>query len=67
MNFNTEVSRWNMPELNSPLGYPLVILFMAGVAGILVYLFWQWGWLSTEDSSTPLIPHADLEKSDRGV
>lgn len=28
MNFNTEKSAWNMPELNSPYGYPIVIGIM---------------------------------------
>ncbi len=28
MNFNTEKSPWNMPELNSPYGYPIVMGFM---------------------------------------
>lgn len=45
MNFNPEVSQWNMPELNSPWGYPAVMLFMLGIAiGMLGY-FRHKGWL----------------------
>jgi magnesium transporter len=45
MNFNTERSKWNMPELNWPLGYPLVMGFMALVALGMVIYFWRKGWL----------------------
>lgn len=51
MNFNTQVSRWNMPELNWPYGYPVVLLVMVAIAAILLWLFWQRGWL--EDWSKP--------------
>jgi magnesium transporter len=44
MNFNTAVSRWNMPELNWPFGYPFALGLMAAVAGGLLYLFWRRGW-----------------------
>jgi magnesium transporter len=39
MNFDTSVSRWNMPELEWAFGYPAVLLFMvlAGV-GMLLYM-----------------------------
>ncbi len=45
MNFNSEVSPWNMPELNWYFGYPLAMLLMAGIAvGMLIYFVKQ-GWL----------------------
>jgi len=45
MNFHTEVSRWNMPELKWRYGYVLVMGLMALIAlGMLVY-FWRKGWL----------------------
>ena len=45
MNFNPEVSRWNMPELNWRFGYPYVLLIM-GLTGILmVSFFWRLGWI----------------------
>ena len=45
MNFNTEVSRWNMPELNWYWGYPLCIGFMLAIATSLIVYFWRLGWL----------------------
>ena len=45
MNFNTEISDWNMPELHSPYGYPVVIIFMVIVAGFMLIWFRRKGWL----------------------
>lgn len=45
MNFNTSVSKWNMPELNWPLGYLLVMGVMAIVAAGMMIYFWRKGWL----------------------
>ncbi|MEZ6060982.1 MAG: magnesium/cobalt transporter CorA [Planctomycetaceae bacterium] len=46
MNFDTNVSPWNMPELRWALGYPFALALMAGTAlGLLAY-FWKRGWLS---------------------
>lgn len=50
MNFDVEVSPFNMPELRWYLGYPLCWLFMLGVGGGLVYFFWKRGWF--ENHST---------------
>jgi magnesium transporter len=44
MNFNTEKSPWNMPELNWYFGYPLCWAIMLGIASGLVYFFWRRGW-----------------------
>jgi magnesium transporter len=45
MNFNTEVSHWNMPELNWQLGYPFSLALMGlTTIGLLVY-FWRNKWL----------------------
>lgn len=44
MNFNTETSPWNMPELNWYWGYPLCLAVMATIALGLVYFFWRRGW-----------------------
>ncbi|MGF1611214.1 MAG: magnesium/cobalt transporter CorA [Kiloniellales bacterium] len=45
MNFDTEVSPWNMPELEWTLGYPFALGLMAAVAiGLLTY-FWRKGWI----------------------
>jgi magnesium transporter len=45
MNFNTEVSLWNMPELNWRYGYLFALGLMAAVAaGMLLNFKWR-GWL----------------------
>ncbi|MBD6615575.1 magnesium/cobalt transporter CorA [Komarekiella sp. 'clone 1'] len=50
MNFNTEKSPYNMPELNWYWGYPICLAVMAVIGFGLLFLFWQRGWL--ENSST---------------
>jgi magnesium transporter len=45
MNFNTQVSPWNMPELNWRYGYPAVLAGMALIAGGMLYYFKRRGWL----------------------
>lgn len=45
MNFHTDVSRWNMPELTWPFGYPLVMTLMLAIALAMLWFFWQKGWL----------------------
>lgn len=44
MNFNTEMSPWNMPELNWYWGYPACLGLMAAIAAVLVFFFWRRGW-----------------------
>lgn len=44
MNFNTEVSPWNMPELSWYWGYPACWGLMLATAAGLVYFFWRRGW-----------------------
>jgi len=47
MNFSTEKSSWNMPELSWKYGYFYCLTLMAMVAlGLLVY-FWRKGWLNS--------------------
>ncbi|WP_341530638.1 magnesium/cobalt transporter CorA [Nostoc sp. UHCC 0302] len=45
MNFNTEKSPYNMPELNWYWGYPVCIAVMAAIAFGLLFFFWRKGWL----------------------
>ncbi len=45
MNFNTEKSPWNMPELNWYWGYPLALLAMAVVVLIMLIYFKRKKWL----------------------
>lgn len=47
MNFNTDKSPWNMPELNWYWGYPTTLAFMLGVAVGMVFFFWRKGWFSS--------------------
>lgn len=44
MNFNTEKSPYNMPELNWELGYPLCWAVMIVIATGLFLFFWRKGW-----------------------
>jgi magnesium transporter len=44
MNFNTHVSRWNMPELNWALGYPFALGLMIAYALVLMIWFRRRGW-----------------------
>ena len=44
MNFNTEISPLNMPELNWYWGYPICLAAMAAIAAGLIYFFWRRGW-----------------------
>jgi magnesium transporter len=44
MNFNTDKSAWNMPELNWYWGYPLCLAVMLAIAAGLVFFFWRRGW-----------------------
>jgi magnesium transporter len=50
MNFNTEKSPVNMPELNWYWGYPLCLALMFSIAGGLVYFFWRRGWFENFSS-----------------
>jgi magnesium transporter len=45
MNFNAEVSPWNMPETQWYYGYPLALGIMATIALLLLAYFWRRGWL----------------------
>ncbi|NJP17616.1 MAG: magnesium/cobalt transporter CorA [Hydrococcus sp. CRU_1_1] len=54
MNFNPDVSPFNMPELNWYWGYPLFWAVTIAIAFSLSFFFWRRGWFS--DTST-LKPH----------
>ena len=55
MNFSTEKSSWNMPELNWAWGYPSALLLMALIAGGMLVFFRRKGWLG---SSPPVDDHS---------
>lgn len=44
MNFNSQLSPFNMPELNWYWGYPAALMLMAAVAAVLLYFFRRKGW-----------------------
>jgi magnesium transporter len=50
MNFNTEKSPFNMPELNLYWGYPICLAVMVAIASGLVYFFWRRGWFKNFSS-----------------
>jgi magnesium transporter len=45
MNFATDASPLNMPELHWYYGYPFALALMAAVAGGLLFYFWRSGWI----------------------
>jgi magnesium transporter len=45
MNFKTETSPYNMPELGWFFGYPFALALMAAVTGAIVFGFWYKGWI----------------------
>lgn len=45
MNFDTDVSWWNMPELRHPFGYVWVWASMLLIAGVQLWYVWRKGWL----------------------
>ena len=47
MNFQTEASPWNMPELTWYWGYPFFWLMIVMIAGALLFYFRHLGWILT--------------------
>jgi magnesium transporter len=63
MNFNTNVSSWNMPELNWRFGYVCALALMALVAAGMVWSFQRRGWLRREVRVDQLEMTPSMEKS----
>ncbi|MBW4639945.1 MAG: magnesium/cobalt transporter CorA [Gloeocapsa sp. UFS-A4-WI-NPMV-4B04] len=68
MNFNTEKSPWNMPELNWYWGYPACLAGMSAIAVGLVFFFWRRGWFENfstikDDSSTVNTTATSIKRS----
>lgn len=65
MNFNTEVSPLNMPELNWYWGYPACLAGMAAIAVGLVFFFWRRGWFENfstiKDDASATTSHPRLD------
>lgn len=45
MNFDSEVSEYNMPELHWAYGYPMALSVMAAISIGMLFFFWRRGWL----------------------
>ncbi len=58
MNFNTEKSPFNMPELTWYFGYPFALTIMFSIAGSMLFVFYTRGWLTP---STPVEDDAARE------
>lgn len=54
MNFDPQISPWNMPELSWYFGYPYALGLMAVMAGSMLFYFWRKGWLGGRDPATLL-------------
>lgn len=52
MNFDSDASPWNMPELRWFWGYPFALSLMGGVALSLLYVFWRRGWIGVSSGKT---------------
>jgi magnesium transporter len=44
MNFDTAASPWNMPELGARYGYPIFLLALATIAGVMLWVFKRRKW-----------------------
>ncbi|MBP5976696.1 magnesium/cobalt transporter CorA [Brasilonema sp. CT11] len=53
MNFSTEKSPLNMPELNWYWGYPMCLALMAVIAFVQVLFFWRRGWFKNFSKINP--------------
>ncbi|MBW4593174.1 MAG: magnesium/cobalt transporter CorA [Brasilonema angustatum HA4187-MV1] len=53
MNFSTEKSPLNMPELNWYWGYPMCLALMAVIAFVQVFFFWRRGWFKNFSKINP--------------
>jgi magnesium transporter len=53
MNFNSDKSPWNMPELNWYYGYPLCWALMGAIATSLIFYFYRKGWFENFSSVSP--------------
>jgi magnesium transporter len=51
MNFDTQASPWNMPELKWPFGYPLCVALMIAIAIGQLFFFRHKGWIGQSKST----------------
>ena len=65
MNFDTQASPWNMPELHWRYGYPLALATMAAVAFGMLLFFRRRGWLGAQANLSSWRNDKDDEPGDR--
>jgi magnesium transporter len=65
MNFDTDVSPWNMPELHWYWGYPAVLVACGLVTAGMLLFFYRRGWLR-RDNTADWRPTRSDEDIDRG-
>jgi magnesium transporter len=51
MNFDTQKSRWNMPELEWTLGYPFSLGLMAASSIGLLFYYRRMGWIGRKNDT----------------
>ncbi|MBM0743034.1 magnesium/cobalt transporter CorA [Phormidium sp. CLA17] len=66
MNFNTEKSPYNMPELNAYWGYPICLAVMVATAIAMVALFWRRGWFDNMSLAKSAASVADKKHGGSG-
>jgi magnesium transporter len=67
MNFNTQKSPWNMPELEWYWGYPACLLIMAVTAAFLGYYFYRKGWLTGDSHNFADVANRMQKEASRAV
>ncbi|MCC5828441.1 MAG: magnesium/cobalt transporter CorA [Phycisphaeraceae bacterium] len=68
MNFDPEISPWNMPELGWYWGYPLIMGLMLALTLFMLYVFWRKGLLGTPSRNRGDDPaDVDTAAEDQGV
>ena len=67
MNFRTDKSPLNMPELEWYWGYPFALSIMAAIAFVLMWYFWRKGWLRSFESSSAGTRKSEDENEKRGI
>ena len=50
MNFNTQISPWNMPELNWRYGYVGVLTLIVVITAFQYFMFWRRGWIGKQSN-----------------
>lgn len=63
MNFNPDVSKWNMPELNWEYGYPFALALMVALTLVTSFVLWRQGWRINSESVPPVATNAGKRRA----